>query len=68
MKISAFVEKENKIRVAALSAKSTVGNLLKELNINPVTVIVSRNNEIVLEDDELQDNDSLKIISVISGG
>ena len=43
-------------------------DLLKKMEINPVTVIVSRNNDVVLEDEKLKDKDDIKIISVISGG
>ncbi|HLD87049.1 MAG TPA: MoaD/ThiS family protein [Candidatus Nanoarchaeia archaeon] len=68
MEITVFIEKENSSKAAALADKSTVGDLLVLLKINPVTSIVSRNDEIIVEDDELHDGDSLKIISVISGG
>lgn len=42
--------------------------LLEELEINPVTVIVVSNNELVCEQDVLKNKDDVKILSVISGG
>ena len=63
-----FVDRENKQKTIELNNNSIVADLLKELNINPVTVIVSRNNELILEDDKLSDNDEITVLSVISGG
>ncbi|MBI2647525.1 MoaD/ThiS family protein [Candidatus Woesearchaeota archaeon] len=51
-----------------LAKNSIVRDILKELSINPITVIVARNNELILEDEPLNDNDKIKILSVISGG
>ncbi len=68
MIITAFIEKENKSRIVNMDPKGTVLLLLEELKINPVTVIVSKDNEIMLEDDVLHDRDSIRITSVISGG
>ena len=66
--VNIFVDRENKHTNLELGSNSKVADLLKELNINPVTVIVSRNNELILEDEELKNNDEIKILSVISGG
>lgn len=60
-----FIEREDKVKV--LKAK-TVKELLKKLGINPITVLVSKNNELVAEDERLDDKDEVKIISVVSGG
>ena len=66
--VSVFIDRENKSTKLELDNNSLVDDLLKELKINPVTVIVSRNNELILEDEKLNDNDEIKILSVISGG
>ena len=68
IKIDLFIDKENKKKELELNNNSSVSDLLKELKINPVTVIVSRNNELILEDEKLYDKDNIKILSVISGG
>ena len=61
-----FIEKENK--KLSLKFSSTVKVLLKKLKINPESVIVSRNNELVTEEVVLKDSDTIKIMSVVSGG
>ena len=68
IKINAFIDKENKNKIIELENNILVSDLLKKLNINPVTVIVSRNNELILEDEKLNNDDEIKILSVISGG
>ena len=66
--VRVFIDRESKKTSLELGSNSTVTDLLKKLNINPVTVIVSRSNELILEDERLSDNDEIKILSVISGG
>jgi sulfur carrier protein ThiS len=68
MKITAFIDKENKKKTLDLAKNSTAKDLLEKLNINPVTVIIARGNEIILEDAELKDKDEIRVLSVISGG
>ncbi|MBI2134476.1 MoaD/ThiS family protein [Candidatus Woesearchaeota archaeon] len=68
MKIKVFYDRENKNKTIELYNDITVKDLLKKMNINPVTVIVSKNNDIIMEDEKLNDKDNIKIISVISGG
>ncbi|HLC61792.1 MAG TPA: MoaD/ThiS family protein [Candidatus Nanoarchaeia archaeon] len=68
IKIAVFIDRENKNINAELNDDSSVSDLLKKLKINPVTVIVSRNSELILEDEKLNDKDKIKILSVISGG
>lgn len=68
MKIKVFYDRENKEKTIELGNNSSVKDLLEKLGINPVTVIVSKNNDVVLEDEKLKDKDDIKIISVISGG
>ncbi len=48
--------------------KGSVLELLKKLNINPETVLVTKNNELVNHEEKLEDKDSVKILSVVSGG
>ena len=66
--VEIFIDRENKNQTLELGNNSTIADLLKKLHINPVTVIVSRNNVIILEDEKLNGNDKIKILSVISGG
>ena len=66
--IKVYIDKENLSKITELNNGSIVADLLKKLNINPVTAIVSRNSELMLEDEKLNDNDEVRILSVISGG
>ncbi len=68
IKVTVFIDRENKNATLELNTNSIVLDLLKKLNINPVAVIVSRDNELILEDKKLNNNDEIKILSVISGG
>lgn len=63
--IKVFIEKENKfVNVEASNARE----ILTKLNINPETVLLARNNELILLETNLKNNDELKLLSVISGG
>ena len=63
--VNVFIEKENKdTKVEA----ETVKELLEKLNINPETVLVTRDNELILLDEKLNKKDEIKLLSVISGG
>ncbi|MBI2575323.1 MoaD/ThiS family protein [Candidatus Woesearchaeota archaeon] len=55
-------------RKEELNFSGKVAELLSELKINPETVLVAKNNELVTADDELGDKDEVRILSVISGG
>ena len=68
IKVNIFIDRNNLNKTLELDKNSIVSDLLKSLNINPVTVLVSRNNELILEDEILNDNDEIRILSVISGG
>ena len=68
IRVSVFIDRENRNELQEINCDSSVADLLKKLKINPVTVIVSRNCELILEDEKLNDKDEIKILSVISGG
>ncbi|MBS3166263.1 MoaD/ThiS family protein [Candidatus Woesearchaeota archaeon] len=72
MKLNIFIERENKSKTITFS-KSTVKDLLSQLKINTETVIVVRTNEsgnkeVLTEDDQLNDQEKIQLLSVISGG
>ncbi len=60
-----YLERENKV---VKVKKLVVKEILKELNINATTVIITKNNELITEDAKLSDKDKIKILPVISGG
>ena len=68
MQINVFFDRENKEKTIKLDVNSSVKDLLSKMNINPVTVIVSKDNNIIMENEKINDKDKIKLISVISGG
>jgi sulfur carrier protein len=61
-----LIEKTGKL--IKLRFEGKVSLLLSKLKINPETVIVVKNDELITEDDSLLDKDKIKLVSVISGG
>ncbi len=51
-----------------LEESATVLDALKKLDLNPEIFIVSRNSEVIHENEQLKNNDRLELIKVISGG
>lgn len=47
---------------------STLRVVLLKLQIQPDTVLATRNNELITDDEILRDGDVIKLVSVISGG
>jgi sulfur carrier protein len=47
---------------------SRIGDLLRELGINRETVLVRRNREICVEEEEIEEGDEIEVIRAISGG
>ncbi|MCS7265818.1 MAG: MoaD/ThiS family protein [Armatimonadetes bacterium] len=45
-----------------------VKELLKELKLSPESTIVVRGDEVLTEDEWVEENDQVKVISAISGG
>lgn len=64
MKIFIERSKENK----KLDFNGSVQELLDKLEIINETVLVAREGIIITEDEELNNNDKIKILSVVSGG
>lgn len=67
MELWVFRERDNSTATVDFSGK-TVKDLLAELRINPETVLVVRQGEVVPEETLLTDKDRIELLSVISGG
>ena len=65
--VTIHFEKDNTTKSIKTKAK-TVIELLRELKINPETILITRNNEVITEDEKISEDDKLEILSVISGG
>lgn len=68
MAIKIFIEKTGETLTKEVEEFKTVKDIVKYLNENLSGILVSVNSEIVLEDYEVQDNDKIAILSVVSGG
>ena len=63
--VNVFIERENKtVNIKGDNASE----ILNKLNINPETVLICRNNELILLNSKINEDDELKLLSVISGG
>lgn len=51
-----------------LPDKSTALDLFKVLNMRPDNWIVSRDDKVIPDDSPLKDGDSIRLLSVVSGG
>ena len=67
MEITIYDEKEQSTEKISFS-KNKVIELLQELGINPETVLVIREGEVITEEETLNNNDKIELLSVISGG
>ncbi len=59
-----YLGKDEKIKMKG----KTVLDLLKEMGVNPETVLVKRNDEILTEEVKIKDKDEIELIRIISGG
>ena len=62
-----LVESRDFKKSIALKGK-TVKELMKQIKLSSEDFVISRNGEIVLEDEKLNDKDKIKLFPVISGG
>ena len=46
----------------------TVRKALQKLNIEPDSVLPTRNDELITDDEIIKENDEIKLVPVISGG
>lgn len=64
--VKVFLEREK--RSVSEPFDGRIRDLLARLHVNPETIVVVKNGEVVGEDERCQDDDELKLLSVISGG
>lgn len=67
MEINIILEKDNSTKKVQFKGK-TLQELLQQLKLNPEAIIVTRNNEVLTEEEPLKNKDKLTILSVVSGG
>lgn len=64
----AFIEKINTTKEIALKKPTPLKKILQQLNINTETVIVSKNNNLITLETQIENKDTIQILSIISGG
>ena len=62
-----FIEKTGKTDIVRKGFEKAI-ELLKELSISPDSVLIVRNNEVILNEEPLSENDEITLLSVVSGG
>lgn len=67
MKLQISIEHKTK-NVALNGTKKKVKDLIEELNIIEEDYIITRNDEILFHDDDIKNNDKIKLHKVWSGG
>ena len=68
MKVNVIVFEAKTREELELPENATSYDILKKLDLRPDTLIITRNNQPIPIDEELIDNDEIKLIRVISGG
>ncbi len=63
-----FLEKDNTTITHTISGEVTISKVLQELNITIESVIILKNGDVTIEEDTVENTDSLKVLSVVSGG
>jgi len=64
--VMVFIERDKK--TVEQEYAGTIRRLLDALGVDPETVVVVKNGEIVTEDERCSGEDTIKLLSVISGG
>jgi len=62
-----YIEKDGS-SVDVKKKKISGKDLLQFLKVNPSSVILVKNDEVVLDDELFSEDDDIKILSVVSGG
>jgi len=66
MKFTVIIDDEK--RIMESEENKTVKDILDELEIPIETVVIRKNSELIIEEDEISDGDIIEVIRVIYGG
>lgn len=61
-----FVEKEGK--TVEIEHTGTARELLERIDVNPETVLIVKDGQLITENDSVEDAGRIELLSVISGG
>lgn len=65
MKIIAYLERSKETKEIEIKE---FNDIFTKLSLNPESMLVIRNNELITEKTKLKENDKIRIMPVISGG
>lgn len=65
MRIKVFLERNNENKEVNVN---NINEIFSKLDIDLNNVLVTRNDELLNGDEDLKENDEIKLLSVISGG
>ena len=68
MKIKVFLERKNQEQDVELEDGANIADVVKKIGVLPTEVIAVKNGSVVTDDSLVTDNDSIRLLSVISGG
>jgi sulfur carrier protein ThiS len=63
--VEVFIEKENKIKQVK---ENNLKAILDSLKINPETILIVKNDELITINTKINPKDKIKLLSVVSGG
>lgn len=66
MAITVIIGKDK--QAVEINGNMTIKEVLDTMNISSETVVIKRNNEVVIEEEILEDGDVIEVIRVIYGG
>jgi len=66
--VAATVKVEFRGQVFEFDKRMKVRELLEKLNLSPESTIVVRGDEVLTEDEWVEEEDEVKVVSAISGG
>jgi len=67
MKVKVFLERENKA-IEVFLEEGSVKELIKKLGLQKNRFVLVKGDEVLLEEDELNEGDFIRVIDVVSGG
>ncbi|MFH0701901.1 MAG: MoaD/ThiS family protein [Candidatus Woesearchaeota archaeon] len=67
MEINVTLEKDNSTKKVQFKGK-LLKEFLQQLKLNSEAIIITRNNEVLTEEEPLKNKDKLIVLSVVSGG
>jgi len=68
MKVKVFLERKNQEQDVELEDGANIADVVKKVGVLPTEVIAVKNGSVVTDDSLVTDNDSIRLLSVISGG